>query len=79
MRDLVTDADLTRARDDPTFRQKLLADHLEQLLDALDKMRKSSATNDSDRARQIREGAELAMQLADRLQKTENGSGPSAA
>jgi hypothetical protein len=68
MSDLVSEDDLARARQDPAYRQQLLADNLERLLDALNKMRR--AGGDSPQAsRQIREGVDLAVKLADRLQQ----------
>ena len=68
MSNLVSEDDLARASHDPAFRQQMLADHLERLLDALNKMRR--ANNDSPQAaRQIREGVDLAVKLADRLQQ----------
>ncbi len=64
----VSEDDLARARQDPGFRQQMLAEHLERLLDALNRMRR--ANNDSPQAaRQIREGVDLAVKLADRLQQ----------
>jgi hypothetical protein len=64
----VSEDDLARARQDPAFRQQMLAEHLECLLDALNRMRR--ANNDSPQAaRQIREGVDLAVKLADRLQQ----------
>ncbi len=67
MSDLVTENELTRARNDPAFRQEFLARHLDRLLEALEKMRRESDQN-ADSARHIREGADLAVKLADRLQ-----------
>jgi predicted trehalose synthase len=78
MSDLVTEDDLTRARTDPAFRQQLMADSLERLLEALNEMRKASEIP-PDAARQIREGVDLAVQLADRLQQNAHNSGPQAA
>ncbi len=64
----VSEDDLARARHDPAFRQQMLAEHLERLLDALNRMRR--ANNDSPQAAsQIREGVDLAVKLADRLQQ----------
>ena len=63
----VTDADLARARQDPAFRHQLVADHLDLLLHELNKLRNS--TPDARRARQIREGVDLAVRLANLLQK----------
>jgi len=77
MSDQVTEDDLARARQDPAFRQKFYADNLERLLDALNFMRKR-ADNTPERARQIKEGVDLAVKLADRL-NTNNNSGPQAA
>jgi len=76
MSELVSEDDLTRARHDPGFRQKMLADHLERLLDALNRMRRANNAS-PEAARQIREGVDLAVKLADRLQQ--NAHGPRAA
>jgi len=67
MGDLVTEDELARARNDPAFRQQLLARNLDRLLEALKKMRRASDQN-PDTVRKIREGVDLAVQLADRLQ-----------
>jgi hypothetical protein len=66
-RALVTDADLARARTDPGFRHQLVADNLELLLGQLNRLRSASAN--AKHARQIREGVDLAVQLADLLQQ----------
>ena len=78
MSELASEEDLARARNDAAFRQQLLADNLERLLEALKRMRKS---NDSspESVRQIREGVDLAVKLADRLQETAHSQGPQAA
>jgi hypothetical protein len=77
MSELANDDDLARARSDPAFRQQLLADNLELLLAALNKMRRS--TNPTpEAAAQIREGVDLAVKLADRLQSAHD-PGPKAA
>ena len=78
MSDLVTDDDLARARNDPDFRQQLLAQNLERLLEALNDMRRSNST-DPKSVRQIREGVDLAVKLADRLHRNEGSAGPQAA
>ncbi len=78
MNDLVTEDDLARARRDPEFRQQLLAQNLERLLDALNHMRKGNET-DPAAARQIREGVDLAVKLANRLQQNAHNPGPRAA
>jgi hypothetical protein len=66
-RALITDADLVRARTDPAFRHQLVADNLEMLLSELARLRGSKAN--PKRAKQIREGVDLAVQLADLLQQ----------
>ena len=78
MSGLVTENDIARARSDPAFRQQLLAENLERLLHALNTMRRN---NDTDPAsvRQIREGVDLAVKLADRLQQNDRSPGPQAA
>ena len=68
MSDPVTEDELARARTDPVFRRQFLAQNLNRLLEALKTMR--LAFNQNERAaRQVREGADLAVKLADRLQK----------
>lgn len=69
MTDLVTEADIERARTDPDFRQELLAKNLERLLAALNVMRKNDGEHDPLGSRQMREGVDLAVELANRLQK----------
>ena len=78
MRELVTDQDLARARVDPTFREQLLAENLEWLLEALEMLRKLDGTS-PEAIRQIREGAALAVRLAEKLQRTAYSRGPRAA
>ncbi|HVV61214.1 MAG TPA: hypothetical protein VHD14_05595 [Pseudolabrys sp.] len=78
MGELVTEDDLARARQDPAFRQKFLADHLDRLLEALNRARKKTSS-DPKHALQIREGVDLAVKLADRLQKDGASPGPKAA
>ncbi len=77
MSQLVSEEDLARARTDTVFRQKLMAESLDRLLALLNDMRRRADVN-PERARQIREGVDLAVKLADRLQ-IENNSGPRAA
>src|SRR5262249_10386827 len=71
MNDPVTE-DLFRARIDPVFRRRFLAQNLNRLLEALKKMRLADQSDET--ARQIREGADLAVKLADRLQRDEVGT-----
>lgn len=61
----VTDEELARARQDPEFRQKFMADHLDRLLEALNVARRSAAN--PTKAKQIREGVDLAVKLAEIL------------
>lgn len=63
----VTEADLARARQDAGFRQKLLVENLDLLLVELGRLRTDPATIDKARALQMREGAQLAVRLADLL------------
>jgi hypothetical protein len=64
---LVTDDDLTRSRADPEFRHRLLADNLELLLDELKRLRRGKP--DQQSVKHIREGVDLAVQLAEILQR----------
>jgi hypothetical protein len=75
MSELVTAEELAQARSDADYRQKFLAFHLEQLLEALKVLRNSEPNPET--ARQLREGVQLAVKMADRLQTT--GMGPKAA
>lgn len=79
MSDFVTEADLARARQDPAFRKKLIADNLELLLGELTRMRTTHPAPNLQQARQIREGVDLAVKLADRLQQRDDDPGPQAA
>ena len=63
----VNEADLARARSDPTFRRKLLAASLETLLDAIKRARDAAPKEGPD-VRQLREGVELAVRLAELIQ-----------
>jgi hypothetical protein len=72
MTKLVTEDDLARAHIDPAFRQQFLAENLDRLLEALKKIRDADDQN-ADTVRQLREGADLAVQLADLLQGTDLG------
>ena len=78
MPEFATEQDLARARSDAAFRQQLLQDNLEWLLDALKKMRRADDPS-PESARQMREGVDLAVQLADRLQQTAHDRGPQVA
>ncbi|MGH6664048.1 MAG: hypothetical protein ACREB2_03965, partial [Pseudolabrys sp.] len=60
------------------FRQLFLQDNLERLLQALKALRNAADPNPTS-ARQLREGVDLAVKLADRLQQTAQGNGPQAA
>jgi len=63
----VTEDELARARTDPAFRQKLLSQNLEVLLAGIKKLRKAPAAKGPG-DKQIREGVELAVRLAELIQ-----------
>jgi hypothetical protein len=63
----VTDADLARARGDRTFRQRLLEQNLEALLAGMKKLHKGDPSTGAN-ARQLREGVEMAVRLAELIQ-----------
>ncbi len=65
----VTDSELAQARHDSAFRQKLLEQNLEVLLDGLQKLRSSAPAQGSAGARQMREAVELAVRLAELIQE----------
>jgi hypothetical protein len=63
----VSEADLARARTDAAFRQRLLSQNMEVLLDGLKRARKATTADGEDNDR-IREGAQLAVRLAEIIQ-----------
>jgi hypothetical protein len=64
--DQISDADIERSREDPRFKQVLLARSLEQLLGSLHRMQHSPQLA-ANSARHLREGALVAVELADRI------------
>ena len=75
---LVSEDDILRARSDPEFRQQMMAENLDRLLEALNRMRRTVDPK-PEVARQIREGVDLAVKLADILQQNAYNPGPKAA
>jgi hypothetical protein len=73
MNELVTERELAQARNDPAFRQQFLARNLGRLLEAL-KITRLAKSQDPKTERQIKEGADLAVKLADRLQSGDHGN-----
>ncbi len=67
----ISDADIVRSRADPRFRQILLAKSLEQLLSSLHRMQ-NAAQPGPKVALELREGALMAVQLADRIRAIED-------
>lgn len=63
----ITEADLSRARRDPAFRQRLLQQSLDALLGRLRKERQASAKASAGDER-MREGVALAVRLAELIQ-----------
>ena len=53
----------------PEFRHRLVADNLELLINQLNRLR--NGKTDTHRVKQIREGVDLAVQLAEILQRIE--------
>jgi hypothetical protein len=74
----ISEAQILRARADPRFKQILLAKSLEQLLGSMHRMQRSPASLGPDGARHLREGALMAVQLADRLRALDEKLGPLA-
>jgi hypothetical protein len=67
---LVTDDDLSRARQDPAFRYQLVVDNLRLLLDEIHVMRR--VRSDAMDCEEIREGVKLAVKLSELLQRIAN-------
>ena len=63
----ITEAELSRARNDPAFRQRLLQQSLDALLGKLQKERQASPTTSTNDQR-MREGVALAVRLAELIQ-----------
>jgi hypothetical protein len=64
----VTDSDLARARSDRAFRQTLLEQSLDTLLAGMKRLRGSGPFSAGPNAKQLREGVELAVRLAEIIQ-----------
>jgi hypothetical protein len=64
--DSITDADIARSREDPRFKQVLLARSLEQLLGSMHRLQHSGQAGGAT-AQHLREGALIAVDLADRI------------
>jgi hypothetical protein len=77
MIELATEADLARARTDPAFRRQMMAQSLELLIAALHRARRGAYRPET--VRQIQEGTDLAVELAERLQHISTGGDPQAA
>ena len=65
---IASEDDLEHARADPAFRQQLMAENLDMLLSELNRLR-TKASHKPEAARHIQEGANLAVKLAERLQR----------
>ena len=66
----VTDADLSRARADRAFRQRMLEQSLEALLAGIKKLRQATSSRGPGE-KQLREGVELAVRLAEIIQRVD--------
>jgi hypothetical protein len=62
---VISEADIARSRSDPRFKQVLLAQNLERLLARLYRLQHGPAPGDAASARELREGAMMAVQVAD--------------
>ncbi len=69
---VITDADIARSRTDPRFKQVMLTKALEQLLGLLHRLQHSSDAANPPDIRSLREGAVIAVQLADIIRSIEN-------
>ena len=67
----ITEADIARSRADPRFKQVLLAKSLEQLLDTLHRLQRAGAQQGPASTRHMREGALMAVKLADLIRSLE--------
>ncbi|MEA2879489.1 MAG: hypothetical protein QOF14_4685 [Hyphomicrobiales bacterium] len=67
----ITEADIVRSRADPRFKQGLLAKALEELLGALYRLQHNPKQDEAG-ARGLREGALMAVQLADLIRSIDD-------
>ena len=67
----ITDIDIARSREDPRFKQVLLAKVLEQLLGTLARLQHDPSQDEAG-ARGLREGAMMAVQLADLIRSIDD-------
>lgn len=65
----VTDAEYDRARNEPDFRQKLLMEKLDLLLEEISRLRQRKPAPGTPEARLLRESVDLAVKMASLLQK----------
>jgi hypothetical protein len=63
----ISEADIMRACKDPRFRQILLARSLDQLLGSLHRMQHAAGALGPGDAHHLRQGALMAVELADRI------------
>jgi hypothetical protein len=63
----VTEDEIARARTDPVFRQRMLGQNMEALLAGIQRLRGAQAPS-GEQNKQIREGIELAVRLAEMIQ-----------
>ena len=68
----ITEAEIARSREDARFKQVLLARMLEQLLAALHRLQNNPAGAEELGARELREGALMAVQLADLIRSIDD-------
>jgi hypothetical protein len=78
MMDQITEGDIARSRADPRFKQILLAKTLEQLLGTLHRLQRDPAHSDPAGLQELREGAMMAVRLADMIHAIEEKIRPAA-
>jgi hypothetical protein len=71
----ISEADILRAREDPQFKQLLLTKSLEQLLETLHRMQRAAHRLPASEAAHMREGALMAVKLADRIRALDDALG----
>lgn len=69
--DLISEADIARARVDPRVKQAVLTKALEQLLAALYRMQNAPARSDPETRQQLRAGSLMAAKVADIIRSLE--------
>ncbi len=72
----ISDADISRSRADPRYKQILLAKSLESCSAAMHRLQNGPSATDPQKVRELRDGAMMAVKLADMIRTIDERLGP---